>query len=546
MRNHWLRITGGFFGTIVILLMLFANQLGLESFPTWGARRLAILLGGFILLAVSIFYRRDNFIGRTLHSPDGRLHLALILLNGIIFLTYLWFASDGLWKSLPNETDYIDLQANAFAKGQLELDVQPDPALLEFKDESLYEPVNREGIPVLWDATLYNEKYYLYWGPAPALVIAPIKLIHKEDLGDKLLCLLFLAGTLLFLNLIILYLRKRYFEHIPHWAILAAVAFAGLVNPMPYVLVEGRIYEAAIVAAQFFLVGGFYFLLPAFDKPTKFRLILAGTFFALAIGSRTTVLPATGLLSILFLIWAIQTQRPLLIPILISFAAPLLVGGLMYGWYNHARFDSFTEFGYRYQLTSYNLYEKIGETFAIEYIPPNLYKTILNPLERRDTFPRLFPTRWSGPGWLTDYHPKMYLTYTENITGILVSSPFALLALLSFVKPRKDLRWVLASLSISFLAVFFTLQAFFFIAMRYMLDAIPTLSLLAVIGFWHGFDVFKNQKAYTVAASIVLMFTIAVSLIISYSGNLELFRIHNPDLVQRLAWTFDTLFKYSR
>lgn len=543
MRNYWLRITGGVFGTVVILLMLFANQLGLESFPTWGARRVAILLGGFILLAVSIFYRRDNFIGKTLHSPDGRLHLALILLNGIIFLTYLWFASDGLWKSLPNETNYIDLQANAFAKGQLELDVQPDPALLEFKDESLYEPANREGIPVLWDATLYNGKYYLYWGPAPALVITPIKFIHKEDLGDKLLTLIFLAGTLLFLNLSILHLRQRYFNHTPQWTVLVAVAFAGLVNPMPYVLVEGRIYEAAIVAAQFFLVGGFFFLLPAFDKPTKVRLILAGAFFALAICSRTTVLPAIGLLSIIILVWAIQTQRSRLFPILISFAAPLLVGGLMYGWYNHARFDSFTEFGYRYQLTSYNLYEKIGGTFAAEYLPPNLYKTILNPLERRDTFPHLFPTRWSGPSWLTDYHPKMYLTYTENITGILVSSPFALLALLSFVKPRKDLRWVLVSLFISFLAVFFTLQAFFFVAMRYMLDAIPTLSLLAVIGFWHGFGMFKNQKAYTVAASIVLIFTIAVSLIISYSGNLELFRIHNPDLVQRLAWTFDGLLK---
>ena len=543
MRNYWLRITGGVFGTVVILLMLFANQLGLESFPTWGARRFAILLGGFILLAVSIFYRRDNFIGRTLHSPDGRLHLALILLNGVIFIIYLWFASDGLWKSLPNETNYIDLQANAFAKGQLELDIQPDPALLVFKDESLYEPGNREGIPVLWDATLFNGKYYLYWGPAPALVITPIKFIHNKDLGDKFLTLTFLTGTLIFLNLVILNLWRRCFAHIPPWAVIAAVAFAGLVNPMPYVLVEGRIYEAAIVAAQFFLIGGFYFFLPALDKPTSVRLYLAGAFFALSIGSRTTVLPAIGLLSIVILVWTIQTQRLRIIPTLLTFAAPLVIGGVMYGAYNFARFDSFAEFGYRYQLTSYNLYEKIGETFALEYLPPNLYKTILNPLEVRDTFPHLFPTRWSGPDWLTNYHPKMYLTYTENITGILIGSPFVLFALLGFVKPRKDLRWVLASLSIAFLAVFFTLQAFFFVAMRYMLDAIPTLSLLAVIGFWHGFDVFKNQKAYTLAASIFLIFTIIISLLISYSGNLELFRIHNPDLVQRLAWTFDSFLK---
>ncbi len=543
MRNHWLRIAGGIFGVALILSMIFSNQLELESFPSWGVRRIALLGFGILLLSVSIFYRENNLIGKTLRSSDGRLYISLAILNTGIFLIYLWFASDGLWKSLPNETNYIDLQADAFAKGQLELDIQPDPALLTFKDESLYEPANREGIPVLWDATLYNGKYYLYWGPAPALLLAPFKLIFKNEIGDKFLTLVFLTGALLFINLIILHLWRRYFNHIPHWAVPAAVAFAGLFNPMPYVLVEGRIYEAAIVAAQFFLVGGFLFLLPALDKPTNSRLVLAGTFFALSIGSRTTVLPAIGLLSILVLMWAFQIHRPRLIPLLLAYGLPLAVGGMMYAAYNHARFDSFTEFGYRYQLTSYNLYQKIGETFAIEYLPPNLYKTLLNPLETRDTFPHLFPTRWAGPGWLTNYHPKMYLTYTENITGIIVGSPFVLFALLGFVKPRKDLRWILASLAVTFLAVFFTLQAFFFVAMRYMLDAVPTLAILTVIGYWHGFEIIKNRKFYIAATSLLLVYTLSISLVISYSGNLELFRIHNPELVQRLAWMFDGLLK---
>jgi hypothetical protein len=543
MRINWLRLAGGLVGLAAVLLMLFANSLGLDGFPAWGVRRAAIFLAGILLLLVSLFYREDNFIGKTIHSADRRFYIALSALNAAIILIYLWFGSDGLWKTMPNETNYIDLQANAFAKGQLELDVQPDPALLAFTDESLYEPENRIGIPVLWDATLYNGKYYLYWGPAPALLLTPVKFIHKEDIGDKLLSLIYLTGALLFLNLILLAVWRRYFPAVPRWAVLAAVAFAGLVNPMPYVMVEGRIYEAAIIAAQFFLVGGFYFLLPALDQPTNSRLALAGTFFALSIGSRTTILPAIGLLSIIFLVWAVQTQRRRLIPILFSFTVPLVVGGALYASYNYARFDSLTEFGYRYQLTSYNLYEKIGETFAIEYLPPNLYKTLLNPLERRDTFPHIFPTRWSGPERLTNYHPKMYLTYTENITGILISSPFALLALLAFVKPRKDMRWILASLAAAFLAVFFTLQAFFFVAMRYMLDAVPTLALLAAIGFWRGFEIFGNSKYYMLFSILLFVYSLAISLLISYSGNLELFRIHNPELVQRLAWVFGDFFK---
>ncbi|NOH04101.1 MAG: hypothetical protein HND47_20090 [Chloroflexi bacterium] len=543
MRIYWLRITGGLFGIAVIIMMAFANQFGLESFPTWGVRRIGILLAGILLLAVSLFYQRENFIGRTIHSTDGRLYLAVFALDIVIFLIYLWFASDGMWKMLPNETNYYDLQANAFARGQLELGVQPDPALIAFKDESLYEPANREGIPVLWDATLYKGKYYLYWGPAPALLLALIKPFHPSDLGDKVLTLLFISGTLLFLTLTILELWRGHFNHIPRGTALAAVAFAGLVNPMPYVMVEGRIYEAAIVAAQFFLMGGFYFLLPAFNRPAIPRLALAGLFFTFAVGSRTTLIPAIGVLTLVVLLWAVQAQRPRAVSFILAFVLPLVLGAVGYGWYNHARFDSITEFGYRYQLTSYNLYQQIGETFAFEYLPPNLYKSLFNPLERRDAFPHIFPTRWSGPGWLTDYHPKMYLTYTENITGIFVGSPFLLLAVLAGIHPRRDLRWILLALSAAFLAVFITLQAFFFVAMRYMLDAVPTLALLSVIGFWHGFDLFKNNKAYSLVATLLLIYSIAVSLLISFSGNLELFKIHNPELVRQMTWTFNSLFK---
>lgn len=543
MKKRWIRPVGVILGLALASMMLFANQMGLESFPTWGIRRTAILFAGVVLFAAALFYREDNFIGKAIHSKDGRFYIALLILNSGILLIYFWFATTGLLRSLPNETSYIDLQANAFVKGQLELDVEPDPALLAFKDESLYEPGNREGIPVLWDATLYNGKYYLYWGPAPALLLALVKSFYTPDVGDKLLGLLFLIGTLLFLNLTILDLWHKYFRDIPHWAVLAAITFAGLVNPMVYVLVEGRIYEAAIVAAQFFLIGGFYFLLPAFEKPAYPRLVLAGIFFVLSIGSRTTILPGIALLSIILLIWAFQTHRQRMIPILFAFALPIAIGGAAYAWYNYARFGSITEFGYSYQLTSYNLYEKIDETFAIEYIPPNLYKTLFNPLERRDAFPHFFPTRWSGPDWLTNYKPKFYLTFTENITGFFISSPFVLLALLVFIKLRRDLQWIVTSISLTFLVIFITLQAFFFVAMRYMLDAVPTLTLLVVIGYWHGFVLFKNKKIFIVVSTILLVYTLAISLLISFSGNLESFRILNPELVQRMTWTFNSLIK---
>jgi hypothetical protein len=232
-----------------------------------------------------------------------------------------------------------------------------------------------------------------------------------------------------------------------------------------------------------------------------------------------------------------------MISLLIAFALPLAIAAVMYASYNYVRFGSLTEFGFRYQLTSYNLYKDLDQTLSIAYAPPNLYKTLLNPLERREAFPYIFPTRWAGPEWLTNYKPGFYLTFSESITGILVSSPFFLLALLSVFKKRQDLRWVLIALALGTLGFFIILQTYFFIAMRYLLDMIPTLTLLTIIGFWHGFGLFKNKNAYIFISILLLTYTLTLSLLISFSGNLELFKIHNPELVQQWTWTFNGFFK---
>src|SRR6187455_485414 len=92
----------------------------------------------------------------------------VIIVSGLVLLFYLWLVTLGLWTDFPPSTNYYDLQANAFLHGQLALEVEPDPALLAL--ENPYEPADRENIPVLWDATLYQGKYYLYWGPVPAVL----------------------------------------------------------------------------------------------------------------------------------------------------------------------------------------------------------------------------------------------------------------------------------------------------------------------------------------------------------------------------------------
>ena len=140
---------GGIFGLTFILSVLFANQLGFDNNQVWGMKRYIIFFAGSILLALSILYQENNFIGKVIHTTEGRFILFVIGLNVLIFLIYFWFASTGTWQTPYNETYYYNLLATAFRHGQIALEVKPDPALLVFKDESLYEPSKREGIPVL-------------------------------------------------------------------------------------------------------------------------------------------------------------------------------------------------------------------------------------------------------------------------------------------------------------------------------------------------------------------------------------------------------------
>lgn len=545
MTRKWLQFAGGVIGASLTFLMLFANQLGLDKDPVWGGKRFFLFFIGLLILAVSLLYRENNLVGQAFHTPIGRIYLSVGLLSSLVIIVYIWFISAGLWTSWPNETSYYDLLASAFSHGQLAVEVEPDPALLTM--ENVYEPSNREGISVLWDASLYKGKYYLYWGPAPALFLATFKIFSEQEVGDKVITFVFAVCAFIFTVLLILELWKKHFLETPLWALLSAIAFAGLVTPILYILIEARIYEAAIIAGQFFLVGGMYWLFTAFNRPSKVRLTLAGTFLALAVGSRTTLTFSVAFLALMALIWALKTQREKFTSFIIAFTLPLMFGAIGYISYNYARFNAFTEFGLRYQLTSYNLHELLGETFSPSYIAPNLYKTLLNPIEVRGIFPYIIPNRWAGPDWLEGEYPKFYLLLAEAITGIFAASPFMVFAFLAGMNKDKNFRWILIALTGSASLIFLMLQFFFFTTMRYLLDLVPTLSLLAVTGFWQALIQLKTRPIarwiYSIVALTLLIYTIALALILPISGHLESYRVFNPALLEQITWRVNTLIK---
>ncbi len=545
MKRDWKAIAGMFVGIIIAGGAFITQQFNTENPAAWGMKSYILFFSGILIFVFSLLYQEDNFLGSLVNTKLGRIYFLSAMLGGWIVLIYIWVISIGTWTTWPVTTDYYNLLANAFSHGQLSLETKPDPALLALDD--LYNPDNREGIPVLWDLAVYKGEYYLYWGPVPALLLAIVKPFYSDPVADNILTFIFMAGLLFFQIALILELWKSYFQETPGWVILLSISFTGLINPILYMLLEPRIYEAAVVSGQMFFIGGLFWLFTAFNKPSMTKLALAGIFFTLAVGSRTTLLIPIAFLVCVALIWAIKSHPAKAARFIMALVLPLALGAVSYAWYNYQRFDSLTEFGLGYQLSQTDMYETLDETFSFAYMPPNLFKLLINPFEYNKSFPFIKATPWSGPVWFENYSPKIYDYFAEDITGILISSPFLIFAFLAATCKQKNIRWITASLAGSSLLIFFTLLTFFYLTMRYLLDLVPALSLLALIGFWQGIHLLQTRRIakylFAITGSGLWAYTIVVSFILCYSSNLHRIRIYNLELIQNITWTFTHIFK---
>ncbi len=544
MQKTWKNIASMLLGIVIAVGTLITHQINPEH-ATLGLKNLVFLFAGTLLFLSALFYREENTIGKLVHTKIGRVYLSSAILGSVIVLIYIWIISIGTWTIWPATTNYYDLLAKGFSHGQLSLEEKPDPALLALADP--YNPDNREGIPVLWDLTLYKGNYYLYWGPIPALLLAIVKPFYSTPVPDNILTFIFMVGLLFFQILLILEIWKNYFQETPLWAILLSISFIGLINPSLYVLLEPRIYEAAVISGQLFFIGGLYWLFSAFNKPSVMKLVLAGSFFAFSVGSRTTMLIPIAFLALIALIWAVRTYPAQALKFVIALALPLALGGASYAWYNYLRFDSFTEFGLGYQLTQTDIHETLGETFSIAYAPPNLFKLLVNPFEAKETFPFIKATRWGGPAWYESYNPQIYDYFAEEITGILIASPFLVFVFFAAASKQKNIGWITASLTGASLLLFITLLIFFYLTMRYLLDLLPALSLLTCIGFWQGLQLYQTRRTarilYTMTGTGLWAYTVFISFIICYSSNTHRIKIYNPELIQNITWAFNHLVK---
>lgn len=361
----------------------------------------------------------------------------------LVSLVYIWFISSGTWLTWISPTHlYADL-ARGFIKGHLYLPIKVSSNLLVSPDP--YNSAGGLGLQGPLDVSYFQGKYYLYWGPTPALILLLIHPIISWRLGDLQLLFGFLNGVFILQCLLAVAIWDRFFSDLPKYILWLSILLVGLVSPATFMLDHyrgARIYEAAITGGQFFLVGGFITAITALGYTvSRWRLAFAGTLWALAIGTRLILALPIGFMVLMVTWWILSVNHWSFKKIteLIPLIFPLVLGFTCLGWYNWARFGSITEAGYFYQMTAVpNFQNHYGELINPLFIPQNLYNYFLYPFSIRSQFPYIY-AEYGNLKAIFSFYPLPSIYFSQKITGLIYTVPFLAFAIIPSVSLINNL-----------------------------------------------------------------------------------------------------------
>jgi hypothetical protein len=588
------------FGLIIIGLALFAYQLGLDDTPSIGEKRKALLFFGFFLLLLRPILQGAHLIIKTLkqnkilHTLKQRIarrnpfylpenlrnrvsksisisflknHSWIWAVTGSILsiLISAWYLTAGTFRLITPYSSYYDLQADAFLGGQLALIEEPPDELANLPD--VYDKSQRDGIDYLWDASYYKGKYYLYWGPVPALVAAGIKIIKPMVVEDQALVLIFMSGLAITMAAFFHWLRKTFFPAAPNWLVFLFTLTSALCTPVLFLLSRPKVYEAAIASAQFFLILGLFGAVRGIvdEKYKTTWLALAGIGLGASVGSRFTNIFAVIFISI-FLVLVLVKEIKLgkfQLTKLLGFIIPMTFFAIGLAWFNYARFGNILETGLRYQLTGYILPRDFKLTFSTGYLLPNSYSSLLRPFKFSPyEFPFFFSPRVTESMWPGLIHLPPTYHYGGPVVGVLTAIPFFWLLFFQiesvYTKAKNWINEVETAIPVSpvrllrnkviylilgtALILLTTLMLYALSTMRFLVDFTPTWILLTGTSVFYIYTRLREKPGwkclYVVLVFVLCAATIMIGLLLNLQSEDLRFLNNNPDLYKEILRLF--------
>ena len=474
----------------------------------------------------------------SLRSTTRWISLALLVIA--FELLYVWLVTAGHMTVWPQITDFYDGLADSFLSAQTALEIEPPLELSEL--DNPYSPVQRKGIPVIGDASYFRGKYYIYWGPAPAAFVAAWKIATGYPVGDEHIVFISVSSIFLFSVLILLYFRRRHFSSMPHWLVVASLIIVATSHPILWVLNWPSIHRAAIAAGQAFMLAGLYFALPVMEASSRKvgRLALVGSLWALAIGSRMTLVGPVGVFIIVVAVRMLSfvgrgEDKKGSAKGITAIGLPFAIGIGLLGLYNFVRFGSALETGLRYQLANdNNTLLNEGLMFSLVYSLPNAVYYLFAPFRTRSTFPFIRPNWGEVPPISSLLNPleipEVY--HIQSAVGLLFAMPAIVLSgylvfeLLADLKrttsteagQSEEIRgldrgrgfrriiWVLLLAGICAAIPSFL---YFWVADRFLLDAVPLFALTAAIGSWF---LYSSGRTYPIRRSLAGLLILVIAI----------------------------------
>jgi len=431
---------------------------------------------------------------------------SLAAVCALVIAVYACLARSAAWESLsPNAADsYYNLLVRGFRAGQLNLKKVVPPGLIQLADpyDSAANARFCIGPDHLVDLSYYKGRLYLYFGVTPALILLwPFVALTGHYLFDGQAAAIFCAFGFLAGGALLFALWRRYFAEVSVWVVVAGTLALGLGIVVPVMLPGSEVYEVAVSCGYALTMLALAAIWKALHEPERKKgwwLAAASVAYGLALGARPSLLFGAVIL-LVPVAQAWRERRPIWAALMAATGPIILIGlGLML--YNALRFDNPFEFGWRYQLNASR--QITAQQFSLRFLWFNFRVYFLEPARWGSRFPFVhditLPPLPVGQEWVQ--HPFGLLTNIP-LVWLALAVPLAWRGRSADV--RSTLCGFLAAVALLFGIGTLAMSLFWAACIRYEMEFLPWLVLLAVVGIFGLERTLADRRVWRRAARLI-------------------------------------------
>lgn len=430
-----------------------------------------------------------------------------------------------------NRADYYNLLVDGFRAGHTYMNLPVHP------DRLSPDPAIRDRAPRALDASLFDGRYYLFYGVGPAvLLLWPYSTITGQDLSLNVATVAFtLVG---FLFSLAWYRRAKavWFSRADAITDCIAVTLLAFGNGTLFLVRRSMFYELPLSLGYACLAGFTFAVMQALHaRDRAVRWLFAGS---LAVGLAVSGHPNLVLLAPLLALvgWWIWRDGPRTTARALALAAatilPAAAIGAALAAYNYARFRNITEFGFNY---GENVFFTTGErAVGLDFLWPNFRWYYLTPPSFLPYFPFVYPLNGS-------FRPPGY----HGIEAIHGQFAFTLLALWiggalavtrKFLPQQRPLRRNVLVIATAGLVSAACLMSFGIRANRYLVDFQYPATLLVVLALGMLSQADRLGRIWR-SVTLALAFVLAAVNLLCAIQQFDEFRNTRPEEFKRFsAW----------